>query len=232
MIYMILENALDKGDIIKKHNGEFYRYIPGKKRWMNTQTFDAKYIIPGAIYEMEYEELSEEKAMKKIKEQEELFNNLLAKASEIATEAHKNMMDKGGAPYIRHPEWVAEHVEETEGKILGWLHDVLEDTSVTEDDLRAAGFPERIILRLRRLSRKDGQKYSEYIRLVAKDRLTKKVKLADLENNRDISRIPEPQEEDFRRLAKYGYALAYLDLPTSKGNLCQEILAKIDELDS
>lgn len=231
-MYFELRNTLNRGDIIKKYNGEFYRYISGKKRWMNTQTFDAKYIIPGAIYEMEYEELSEEEAMKKINEQEELFNNLLAKASRIAAEAHKGMMDKGGSPYIHHPEWVAGHVEETEGKILGWLHDVLEDTSVTEDDLRAAGFPERIILRLRRLTRKDGQKYSEYIRLVAKDRLTRKVKLADLENNRDISRIPEPQEEDFRRLTKYGYASAYLDLPTSKGNLCQEILTRIDELDS
>lgn len=231
-MYFELKNTLDRGDIIKKYNGEFYRYVPGKKRWMNTQTFDAKYIIPGATYEMEYDELSEEEVMEKIKEQEELFNNLLIKASEIAKEAHKGMVDKGGAPYIHHPEWVAEHVEETEGKILGWLHDVLEDTSVTEDNLRAAGFPERIILRLRRLTKKDGQKYSEYIRLVAKDRLTKKVKLADLENNRDISRIPEPQEEDFKRLAKYGYASAYLDLPTSKSNLCQEILAKIDELDA
>lgn len=231
-MFLICQNALDKGDIIKKYNGEFYRYIPGKKRWMNTQSFDAKYIIPGATYEMEYDELSEDMAIEKLKEQEKLFDELLVKASRIAAEAHKGMVDKGGAPYIHHPEWVAEHVEETEGKILGWLHAVLEDTSVTEDDLRAAGFPERIILRLRRLTRKDGQRYSEYIKLVAKDRLTKKVKLADLENNRDISRIPEPQEEDFRRLAKYGYASAYLDLPTSKSNLCQEILVKIDELDS
>lgn len=231
--WFVLENALDEGDIVKECGGAYYRHIPGKKNWVYTQSFEARYTDAGAEYEGAYKEITADEAMEKIAGQDALFDGLVEKASRIAAKAHEGMVDKGGAPYITHPGWVAGRVEEKEAKILAWLHDVLEDTDVTEDDLRAAGFPERTLLRLRRLTKKDGQKYSEYIALASQDRLTRAVKLADLENNRDISRIPAPKEKDLLRLEKYGYASAYLLLPpkASKGDLGQEILARIDELE-
>ena len=228
--YYLLNNELNKGDVVKSDEENFYLHVPGKENWLYTGLFAVRYTNSGATYENEYEEIPAEEATKKIAEQDALFDTLIEKASAIARKAHAGATDKGGAPYIRHPEWVANRVAEKEAKVLAWLHDVLEDTDVTEDDLRAEGFPERIILRLSRLTRKDGQKYSEYLECAAKDRFTRAVKRADLENNMDISRIPKPQAEDLRRLNKYAYASAYLLLPESDVN--QKLLEKIDEFSS
>lgn len=127
----------------------------------------------------------------------------LDKAIKIATEAHKGQVDKAGADYILHPLRVMEKLETKKEKIVGVLHDVVEDTDVTFEDLENEGFSKEIITALKYLTRRKGEKYFDYIERIKKNSLAKKVKLADLEDNLDISRIKEPTKKDFSLMKRY-----------------------------
>ncbi len=137
---------------------------------------------------------------------------LLILAEQVATEAHKNQVDLGNVPYIEHPRTVASFCSSKKAKIIAWLHDVLEDTSVTEDDLIKHGFPMDIIQVLRLLTKRPGddENYEGYILRLQHDALAREVKIADLTHNSDITRIPHPTAEDFKRLEKYKNALSIL----------------------
>lgn len=128
---------------------------------------------------------------------------MLDKAIKIATEAHKGQVDKAGAEYILHPLRVMSKLETEEEKIVGVLHDVIEDTSITFEDLHAEGFSLEIISALKHLTRGKNEKYFDYIERIKLNPIAIKVKLADLEDNMDISRIPNPCKKDYNRLKKY-----------------------------
>lgn len=148
----------------------------------------------------------------------ENLENLYKRAVEIAQEAHKGQTDKGGNPYIEHPLYVASKVDTTELKIVAVLHDTLEDSSMTADDLRQEGFPEEIVEAIVMLTREDGdeQAYLDYIHRVSENAMAAAVKRADLMHNMDMSRIPQPTEKDLKRRRKYEKAL----------NLLEELLAE------
>lgn len=128
---------------------------------------------------------------------------MLSKAIIIATEAHLGQVDKGGEAYILHPLRVMMSLKEYEHKIVAVLHDVLEDTIVTSEDLRLHGFNENIIEVLIHLTRRKSESYDEFIDRVIKNTIATAVKLADIKDNMDLSRLKNPKEEDYIRLEKY-----------------------------
>ncbi len=137
---------------------------------------------------------------------------MIEKALAIAMKAHKGQKDLGGRDYIEHPKAVANLLDTDEEKAVGYLHDVLEDTSITEEDLITMGISSEIVSAIKVLTKERGESYTEYIKRVKKNELARKVKIADLQHNMDLSRIPNPSKRDFERLEKYKKALMYLKL--------------------
>ncbi|WP_423214504.1 GTP pyrophosphokinase [Streptococcus equinus] len=131
-------------------------------------------------------------------------------AHEIAKRAHKGQVDKAGAPYILHPETVASFVTKDDEKIVAYLHDVIEDTPCQLRDLENAGFSSEIIKAVDLLTRKTGQSYKQYLKLVKTNELSRVVKLADLKHNSDLSRLTHVTENDIKRLKKYQDAIVFL----------------------
>lgn len=131
-------------------------------------------------------------------------NKLLQRAIEIAIEAHKEQTDKAGAPYINHPMRVMEAGRTIDEKIVGILHDVPEDSSWTFEALAAEGFPEHIIAALQAITKKSPtEPYDKFIGRVKKNTLATAVKLNDLKDNMDITRLPYLSDKDVKRLKRY-----------------------------
>lgn len=136
---------------------------------------------------------------------------MLEKAVKLAEKAHAGQVDKGGQPYILHPKRVMERCRTEEERITAILHDVMEDTPYTLDDLRKEGFSEEILEALLCLTHRAEEAYMAYIARVCENPLAVRVKYADLEDNMDLRRIPEPTEQDFARLEKYKAAKARIE---------------------
>lgn len=139
------------------------------------------------------------------------YEQLYHLAFKIAIEAHKGQVDKAGVDYIEHPKAVAELLEAKEEKIVALLHDVVEDTKVTFHDLEQYWFPNNIITALKLLTKPKKIDYMEYIKKIKENPLAKKVKIADLTHNSDLSRLKEITNKDLERLEKYKKALEYLN---------------------
>ena len=138
------------------------------------------------------------------------YNEQFQIALELAVEKHKNQTDKAGNPYILHPLHVMENVNSKEGKIVAILHDIIEDTDVTEDYLLKIGLSKRIVDAVIALTRSEAIDYQEYIKNLGSNPLAKEVKLADLEHNMDLKRLPTLEEKDLERNRKYQIAYHYL----------------------
>jgi len=131
---------------------------------------------------------------------------MLNKAIEIAAKAHSEQVDKGGNPYIMHPLRVLVNFCETESeavKICAVLHDVVEDTEITLNDLRAEGFSEDILTALDCLTKRNGESYDDFISRILPNEIACKVKNGDLADNMDLTRIPNPTDKDRERVKKY-----------------------------
>ncbi len=132
---------------------------------------------------------------------------LVERARDIALEAHAGQTDKAGAPYITHPARVAARLAgDPPAEVVGWLHDVVEDTGVTLDDL-AAEFPAGIVAAVDAITKRDGEDRDDYYRRVAANPLARKVKHADLDDNSSPDRLAmlDPETQD-RLRAKYAHA--------------------------
>jgi len=138
------------------------------------------------------------------------YNEQFQIALELAVEKHKNQTDKAGNPYILHPLHVMENVNSKEGKIVAILHDIIEDTDITEDYLLKIGLSKRIVDAVVALTRSEDMDYQEYIKNLSSNPLAKEVKLADLEHNMDLKRLPTLEEKDLERNRKYQIAYHYL----------------------
>lgn len=138
--------------------------------------------------------------------------NLLGKAIALASEQFKNTTDKGGNPYILHCLYVMEKVKPLgeEAMIVGVLHDLLEDTSITAEDLYEMGFSWKTIRKIELVTHQEGEDYMDYIKRAASDQVSRAVKMADLEHNSQIFRMKGLREKDFKRLEKYFTAYQYL----------------------
>jgi (p)ppGpp synthase/HD superfamily hydrolase len=131
--------------------------------------------------------------------------SLLARAIEIAASAHATQVDKGGAPYILHPLRMMMKQSTEAAMIAAVLHDVVEDWGELWplERLRAEGFPPDVTEAVVCLTKIRGEDYVDFIQRAGANPIARAVKLADLEDNMDVRRIPELGEEDFKRLLKY-----------------------------
>ena len=138
------------------------------------------------------------------------MNELLEKALKIAVKAHAGQVDKAGKPYIFHPIRVCCKCFTDEEKIVALLHDTIEDTGITAEDLLSEGFPHNIVDAVLSVSRNEDESYEDFVKRTRLNPLGKAVKLHDLEDNMDISRLEEVTEKDLARLNKYIKAYRYL----------------------
>lgn len=131
----------------------------------------------------------------------------LERAIALAATAHAGQTDKVGAPYILHPLRVMLRMTTEEDRIAAVLHDVVEDCGVTPDQLIAEGFAPAVVEAVGYLTKLtvDGKEepYDAFIRRVARNPIARRVKLGDLDDNMDLSRIAQPTERDFARIEKY-----------------------------
>ncbi len=135
----------------------------------------------------------------------------LERAIEIAVQAHKGASDKGGSPYILHPLAVMHNLDRDDEKIVGVLHDVVEDTQWTFEKLLDEGFSVTVVNALRSVTKQGGgEDYFDFIQRAKKNPLGRKVKIADIQHNMDVTRIKVISDKDATRLNKYKKALEIL----------------------
>lgn len=144
-----------------------------------------------------------------MEEQSKLFET----AYKIAYEAHKGQVDKGGRPYIEHPLHVAEGVVTLEEKVTAILHDVLEDSDWTAQELKNAGIPNKIVEAVVLLTRDSAvyPDYMEYVREISHNPIARAVKMSDIRHNMDLSRIKNPTQRDYNRVERYKKAYEILE---------------------
>lgn len=128
---------------------------------------------------------------------------MLDKAIAIAAKAHQGQTDRVGAPYILHPIRVMMRMETEIEMTAAVLHDVVEDTDWTLDELRQAGFPDAVVDAVDGLTRRDGEPYTAYVKRASADPIARKIKLADLEDNMDLRRAVALTEDDLQRMKRY-----------------------------
>ena len=129
--------------------------------------------------------------------------SLLEKAISIAVEAHRGQKDKFDRPYILHPLSVMGRVDTEPEKIVAVLHDVVEDTKVTFEDLKREGFPDDLLNALDCVTKREGEAYEDFVKRSDSNPIARRVKIADLEDNMDVRRIRLVTEKDVERINKY-----------------------------
>src|SRR5947208_2434495 len=136
----------------------------------------------------------------------------LEDAIALAALAHHGQVDKAGAPYILHPLRLMLRMRTNDERMVAVLHDAVEDTPYTLDGLRRLGFPEEVVEAIDALTRRvdEGETYEAFVARAGGNPLARRIKIADLEDNLDLSRIAEPTEKDHQRLERYERALASL----------------------
>lgn len=140
-----------------------------------------------------------------------IYTDMTRKAIKFCVKAHDGQLDKSGLPYMLHPIHVAELMDDELSVCTALLHDVVEDTSYTIEDLKKEGFPEAVTEAVRILTKSRDMEYMDYIKQVKTNPLAVKVKLADIEHNSDLTRIPAVSEADIMRNKKYKIAKEYLE---------------------
>ena len=139
-----------------------------------------------------------------------IYTEYTKKAVIVAYRAHEGQTDRAGWPYIFHPVHVAEQMTTEDSCVVALLHDVLEDTELTIEDLRKEGFTEKQLEAVQLMTRTKDIPYMEYVKRLADNPVAREVKLADLRHNMDRSRLSEFTEKDEERYGKYSAALEML----------------------
>lgn len=139
-----------------------------------------------------------------------IYTALTKKAMRIAFEAHKEQTDKNGMPYIYHPIHLAEQMSDEAATCVALLHDVIEDTSMTFEQLQAEGFTPEIITALKLMTHDESVPYLDYVAEIKKNSIAAAVKLADLKHNSDLTRLDHVDEKALIRAEKYRKAMEIL----------------------
>jgi len=193
--------------IIAKRDTEGGSYIHVYDKWIE---FDTQEFFGEGLFKDEYEVITEKEASRLIATYNKQIKGLYNRVESIAKEYHKTQVDLGGNPYINHVCSVVDGVELLEEKIIAYLHDTLEDTPMTIGKMRRHRIPEFIIAHVNILTHDKEGNYLEYVRRLRHYPLAKNVKLSDLKNNMDTSRLKKITEEDKERLKKYKKACKIL----------------------
>lgn len=140
-----------------------------------------------------------------------LYTEKTKKALKLCFEAHRDQVDKSGLPYVFHPFHLAEQMEDEDTTVVALLHDVAEDTDYTLDDLRAMGFGEAVIEALALLTHDESVPYLDYVAKLKDNPIARRVKLADLRHNSDLTRLDRIDEKALARVEKYARAMKLLE---------------------
>ena len=140
-----------------------------------------------------------------------LYTPLTKKAMILCFEAHKEQLDKSGIPYVFHPIHLAEQMDDEYSTVTALLHDVVEDSSYTFEDLQKWGCPEEVLEALKLLTHDEAVPYMEYVAAIKGHPIARKVKLADLRHNSDITRLNVIDQRALERVKKYREAINFLE---------------------
>ena len=140
-----------------------------------------------------------------------IYTEMTKKAIRLMFDLHKEQTDKSGLPYVFHPWHVAESMDDEITATVALLHDAVEDTDLTLEGVREAGFPEAVVAALGCMTHDDSVDYMDYVLALAPNAVARKVKLADLRHNADITRLDAPTEKDLARREKYLKAIELLE---------------------
>lgn len=144
-----------------------------------------------------------------------IYTDMTRTAMRIMYRAHMSQTDKSGVPYVFHPWHIAEQMNDEESCAAALLHDVIEDTGITAEDLLAQGISETVVEAVKLLTHDEGEPYFEYVQRIASNPTARAVKLADLAHNSDITRFASPlTDKDRQRLEKYQRAKEILSAET------------------
>ena len=139
-----------------------------------------------------------------------IYTELTKKAMKLAFAAHKDQVDKSGIPYVFHPIHLAEQMESEETAIVALLHDVVEDTEYTLQDIAAVGFPQEVLEALALMTHDEAVPYMDYVTRLKGNPIARTVKLADLRHNSDLTRLDAVDEKAIARIEKYRKAMTEL----------------------
>ncbi|XZJ61081.1 GTP pyrophosphokinase [Clostridium perfringens] len=134
---------------------------------------------------------------------EKRLEEQLEQAIKLASIKHYGQKDKANKPYLFHLLYVMNNVNDLNAKIVGVLHDILEDTDITRNDLLNCGFSEDVVNTVEVLTKSKNQKYMEYIENIKCNDIARKVKLIDLKHNMDLTRLSEISDKDLKSNIKY-----------------------------
>ena len=140
-----------------------------------------------------------------------IYTDMTKRAMCLCFEAHKNQRDKSGLPYVFHPFHLAEQMDDEISTTAALLHDVMEDTDYTLEDLRQMHFPEIVLEALVLLTHEAGTPYMDYVARIRSNSIASKVKLADLRHNSDLTRLNAIDEKALARVQKYQEAIKLLE---------------------
>ena len=140
-----------------------------------------------------------------------IYTKLTKQALKLCFEAHKEQVDKSGMPYVFHPFYLAQQMTTEYEVVAALLHDVVEDTPYTIEDLRAMGYPEEVIEAVTLLTHDDDTPYLEYVARIKHNPLARAVKLADLKHNSDVTRLNSPADLNPEQAQRYQQARAILE---------------------
>ena len=139
-----------------------------------------------------------------------IYTELTNKAMKLAYDAHNGQLDYNGIPYIFHPIHLAEQMDDEISTVCALLHDVIEDTDITVEMLDQMGFPQEVLTVLELLTHDEAVPYMDYVKNISLNPIAKKVKIADLLHNSDVSRLDFVDEYAVKRNQKYQEALRIL----------------------
>ena len=139
-----------------------------------------------------------------------IYTPMTKKALKLCFEAHKEQSDKSGMPYVFHPFHLAEQMKDEETTIVALLHDVVEDSDVTIDDLKKMGFSQNVVEAIALMTHDPDIEYMDYVAKIKENPIAKAVKLADLKHNSDMKRLDTVTKWDRERAAKYKKAIKLL----------------------
>lgn len=138
------------------------------------------------------------------------MSKLIETSLGIAVRAYSGKVDKAGKEYILHPLRVMSKMDTDCERATAILHDVIEESDFTKEDLIKAGIPSDVVEAVVCISKKKGEAYGDFIKRVAHNEMARKVKIADLEDNLDVLRLDEITDDDVKRIKKYHSAWKYL----------------------
>ena len=196
-------------DMLVKRTNKGESYIYTLNGWVDFDTIE--FFGDDSLFKDEYELVDEKDIKKLIILYENQIKSFLIKVENLAKRYHEGQTDKGNNPYMNHIYSVVDGVNLPEEKIIAYLHDTLEDTEMTVSKMKQHRIPEWIIVHVELLTHKKEEDYFDYVNRLKYFPFAKNIKVADLKNNLDISRLKKITGEDKERLKKYRKALKILE---------------------